>query len=157
MTSLTVLTLCMVGLSLGQGGSGGIGGPPISPRPPMPPGHPKPGGQRRRREAPYVNFVKDLQVINYICSDGKTKESGSTWDQLTPCRGSTFHLCSVRHLKEEVVTWDQLTDCFGSETKKETLKEIFQSYGVSLKIKEHPSKENFDMYDKSKDGKLTVA
>merc|ERR1719167_1138335 len=65
MTSLTVLTLCMVGLALGQGGLGGAG-----------------GGRGRRQGPPLDVFKKSLEDIMSICSDGG---DGVTWNQVMDC------------------------------------------------------------------------
>merc|ERR1712243_40830 len=133
-TSLTVLTLCMVGLALGQGGQGGAGGmgggagggggggggaggaagQPGSP-----------GGRRRRQAPPSDGLENFLGEIVSICSDGG-----------------------------ESITWDQLNDCSKGE-KLDKLKEIFKP-NPDYPMLTNPDKKLFEKDDKNNDGKVTV-
>jgi len=148
MTSLTVLTLCMVGLALGQdhgggtcmdtlqdydcemckkscghcGGHGGAGGAIGGGG----------GGARRRREAPQRERYKKIYE-----------------EMLSTCSGG-----------EASVTWDQLRDCKHSVTKLKKVLEILRSTDNDLLIifplmLANPNKKIFDRDDKNKDGKVT--
>merc|ERR1712240_262479 len=129
MTSLTVLTLCMVGLALGQGGLGGAGGGGGGGQGGAGGAAGQPGepGRGRRQAPPLDVFKKSLEDIMSICSDGG-----------------------------DGVTWDQVMDCSKGE-KLEKLKAIFQSKPLPIPLMlASPNKQIFDSDDENEDGKVTV-